>query len=300
MFPSGPLKSGSLGSGVLVAVDVAVAVEVDVCEGVAVAVDVEVAVGVDVDVGVEVEVDADVDADVAVAVEVGVSEGVAVAVEADVAVGVEVDLGLGFDVEVGGGGKYTNVFVGLAKTRAVLVENAVVVGGVVWVVTNVLDVDAVGDTLASVESCVMVGNEAPGVRATFIHTGFVRMAGSTGSMNPLGLWVRKSLFGSSPDSTLASSSQSGAKRRAHFPASRIQKRPKQRIRVMTTQSRFSFSVAGIRKSIERQAHINRGSGTHLFAMTGALDPDATAVRIYNAPRDGKSQSGPTTFEFGFA
>lgn len=203
------------------AVGVAVAVKVDVGEGVAVAVDVDVGGGV----------------------EVGVSEGVAVAVDVDVAVGVEVDLGLGFDVEVGGGGKYTNVFVGLAKTRAVLVTDAVAVGNVVCVVTNVLDAYIVGDALASVESCVMVGNESPGVSATFIHTGFVRMAGSTGSMNPLGLWVRKSLFGSSPDSTLASSSQRGVKRSAYPPATRIQKSPNRRMKAIRTQSRLSFSVA---------------------------------------------------------
>ena len=218
MFPSGPPKSGSLGSDVLVAVGVAVAVEVDVCEGVAVAVDVDVAVGAEVDVCE------------------------AVAVDADVAVAVEVDAAIEVDVEVGGGGKYTNVFVGPAKTRAVLVVNAVVVGGVVWVVTNVLDVDAVGDALASVESCVMVGNEAPGVRAAFIHAGFVSMAGSTGSINPLGLWVRKSLLGSSPDSTLASSSHRGVKRSAYPPATRIQKSPNRRMKAIRTQSRLSFSV----------------------------------------------------------
>jgi hypothetical protein len=84
VFPSAPPKSGSLGSGVLVAVAV------------------EVGVAVDVDGTVSVEVEVEVE--------------------------VKVDTGLGFDVEVGCGGKYTNVFVGLAKTRAVLVANAVVVG----------------------------------------------------------------------------------------------------------------------------------------------------------------------------
>lgn len=211
MVPSGPPKSGSLRSGVFVAVEVAVSVpvEVDVCEGVA--------------------------------------EAVEVAVEVDV--GVEVETGLGFDVEEGGGGKYTNVFVGVAKTRAVLVANAVVVGDVVCVVTNVLDVDAVAGALAAVEGCVMVGNEAPGVRTVFIHTGFVRMAGSTGSMNPIGLCVRKSLFGSSLDSTFVSSSQCGVKRSAQPPARRIPKSPNRRMKAMTAQSRLSFSVTLMSRSI---------------------------------------------------
>ncbi len=218
MFPSGPPKSGSLGSGVSVAVEVEVAVPVEV--------------GVDVDVAVEVDVCA------------GVAE----------AVGVEVDTGWDFAVEEGGGGIYPNVFVDVAKTRAVLVANAAVVGGIVCAVTNVVNVcegtaEAVeADVLAAVESCVMAENEAPGVRAAFIHAGFVRMAESTGSMNPTGLFVRKSLFGSSLDCTFVSNSQRGVKRSAQPPAIRIPKSPNRRMRAITAQSRLSFSVAFISKS----------------------------------------------------
>jgi hypothetical protein len=35
-------------------------------------------------------------------------------------------------------------------------------------------------------------------------------------------------------------------------------------------------------------------------MTGAFDPDLPMVRVDNATRDGKSQAGSTTFEFGFS
>src|SRR6266508_3395105 len=203
---------------------------------VGVLVDVEVAV----DAGVEdagVAVDVRVAVAVAVPVEVGVCVGVIVPVgkaepvEVDVGVRVEVDTGLGFDVEVEGGGKYTNVFVELTKTVAVLVANALNVGTMVCVATDVLGVcegtaeAVVMGVLAAVESCGLEENEAPGVRAAFIHSGFARMAGSTGSMNPLGLFVRKSLFGSSLDSTFVSSSHCGVKRSAQPPATRIQKSP---------------------------------------------------------------------------
>ena len=215
MFPSGPPKSGSLGSGVLVGVEVVMAVEV----------------------GVSVDVDG------TVAVEVVAGVGV------DATIEVEVNTFLGRGVEEGGGGKYTNVLVGLGKTRAVFVADAMVVGGAVCVVTNVTAVGVVKDVPAVVGSCVTVENEAPGVSKSLIHAGFVRMAGSTGSMNPLGLLVRKSLFGSSMDSTLASSSQLGEKRSAHLPASRRNKSPNRRMRAMMAQSRLSFSIAFIGKSI---------------------------------------------------
>ena len=110
-------------------------------------------------------------------------------------------------------------------------------------------IGVVKDVPIGVESCTTVENEAPGVRKSLIHAGFVRMAGSTGSMNPPGLSVRKSLFGSSMDSTLASSSQLGVKRSAHPPASRMHKSPNRSRRAMIAQSRLSFSVALIRNSI---------------------------------------------------
>jgi hypothetical protein len=162
---------------------------------------------------------------------------------------VEVDAGFGFDVEVRGGGTYTSVFVGFVKTGAVLVARTVVVGTVVCVVTNVPGVDVLAGASVVLESCVTVENDAPGVRKAFIHAGFVRMAGSTGSMNPRGLFVRKSLLGSILDSTFVSNSQRGVKRSAQPPASRIHNSPNRRMKAMTTQSRLSFSVVLMRKSI---------------------------------------------------
>lgn len=294
--------------GVLVNVDVGVKVEVAVGVGVAEAVG--VSVGVD-DVAVAVKVCEDVAEAVAVtvAVLVEVGEGVAeaVAVEVDVAVsvavgfGVEVAAGSGLGVEVGGGGKYTNVLVGLGEARAVFVAIPVFVGSAVCVATNVPAVEVGKDVRAVAGGCVTAEeNEAPGVRTTSIQAGLVRMAGSTGSMNPLGRRVKKSLFGSSRDSTLASSSQRGVKRSAHPPARRIHKSPNRRMRAMTDQSRFSFSIAFMDKPVQRQAHINRSSGTHLFIMTGTIDPDTPVMCVDNATRDGKPQPGTTTFEFGLA
>jgi len=195
-------------------------------------------------VGVAVEVAAEADVAVAVAVEVNVCEGVAEALKVGVTVpveemGVEVDPGLGFDVEVRSGGTYSSVFVGLIKNVAGIVANAVVVGTVVCVVPAV---DVPAGASAVVANCVTVETDAPGVRYAFIQAGFVRMAGSTGSMNPPGLLVRKSLFGSILDSTFVSNSQRGVKRSAQPPASRIHKSPNRRMKTMTTQSRLSFSV----------------------------------------------------------
>jgi hypothetical protein len=204
-----------------------------------VAVGVAVAVPVAVDVGVAV----------AVAVPVKIGEGVIVPVGEVGAVVVNVATDLGFDVEVGYGGKYTNVFVGLVKTDAVLVATAVIVRIVVGVVTGVAGVDVVPDVLTPVKGCIGVGNEAPGVSAAFNQVEFVRMAGSTGSINPLGLFVRKSLLGSSFDSTFVFSSQCGAKRSAQPPATRIQNSPKRSMKTMTAQSRLSFSVVLMNISI---------------------------------------------------
>lgn len=149
-------------------------------------------------------------------------------------------------------------------------------------------------------SDIPVANEAPGVRKTLIHAGFVRMAGSTGSMNPVGLRVRKSLFGSSMDSILASSCQRGEKRSAHPPASRMHMSPNKRIRTTIIQSCLSFSAAFMNKSIQRQAHIDRCARIYLFVMIGTFEPDTPVVRVHNTARDGKSQPGTTTLEFGLA
>lgn len=281
-------------------------VAVEVGEGVAeaVGVGVDVAVGVKVCEGVAEAVGVDVNVTTPVKVDVGVDVGVTTPVEVEVGVGdaiteVEVGAGLEFGVDEGGGGKYTNVFVGLAK--AVFVANAVVVAGVtVRVVTNVSDVGVVKDVSAVVRSGVTVESEAPGVRKSLIQAGFVRMAASTGSMNPSGLRVRKSRFGSILDSTLVSSSQSGVKRRAQPPASRIHRSPNNRIRAITAQSRFSFSVALMGKSIERQSDMNRGTRTQLFIVPGAFDPDPSVMGVYDTARDGQSQPWPAAFELGLA
>ena len=277
-----------VGEGVAEAVGVGVLVGVfvntDVAVGVKVAVAVNACDGVDEAVGVEVDVITPVDIEVRVG---------------DAITEVEVGAGLEFAVDEGGGGKYTNVFVGLAK--AVFVANAVVVAGVaVRVVTNVPDAGVVKDVSAVVGSGVTVESEAPGVRKSLIQAGFVRMAGSTGSMNPSGLCVRKSLFGSSWDSTLASSSQRGVKRSAQPPASRIARSPNKRMRAMTDQSRFSFSVALMRKSIERQSDMNCSTRTQLFIVPGTFDPDPSMMGVYDTARDGQSQPWPTAFEFGLA
>jgi len=238
--------------------------------------------------------------DVRVLVEVEVRVTVDVAVPVEVGVGAEVDSGFGLDVEVKSGRTYTSVLVGFVKTGAVLVATTVVVGTVVWVVANVPGVDVLAGALAVVESCGMVANDAPGVRKASIHAGFVRMAESIGSMNPSGLLVRKSLFGSILDCTFVSNSQRGVKRSAQPPASRIHKSPNRRMKAMSTQSRLSFSVVLMNISIKRQTHMDRGARIRLFVMTGAFDPDVPMVCDDNPAGDGKPQAGPTTFEFGFS
>lgn len=279
---------------VAVDVDIVATVEVDVGVEVAVAIDVEVDVGVEVDTTIEVEVDVEVGPDVGVVVEIDTE------VEVDVAV--EVSAGCGLGVEVEGGGKKIVAFVGVGFTATVFVGDAIVIGVVVCVASIVPVIMGVVNDMPVVDgNDVPVASEAPGVRKTLIHAGFVRMAGSTGSMNPLGLRVRKSLFGSRLDSILVSSSQRGVKRRAHSPASRMQKSPNRRMRTMITQSRLSCSNAFIDVSIiDRQPHVNRGARIDSFVMARAFEPDAPVVCVHNAARDGKPQPGTTTFEFGLA
>ena len=292
----GVLVNVAVGEGVKVAVGVwvgvfentDVAVGVEVCEAVAVAVVVDVGDGVAEAVEVEVVVRGTLDGATPVELAAGVAEGA-----------MEVDVGLGFGVDEGDDGKYTNVFVGFAK--AVFVARAVVAAeGAVWVVTGVLEVDVVKDMLTVVGNGVAVKNDAPGVRKSLIQAGFVSMAASTGSMNPSGLRVRKSWFGSILDATLVSSSHSGVKRNAQPPASRIHRSPNRRMSAMTAQSRFSFSVALMGKSIERQPQMDRGTRTQLFIVSGALDPDPSVMGVDDTARDGQPQSWPTPFEFGLA
>jgi len=149
-------------------------------------------------------------------------------------------------------------------------------------------------------SGVPVMNEAPGVRKTLIHIGFVRMAGSTGSMNPPGLRVRKSLFGSRLDSMLASSFQLGEKRSAHCPAAITHRNPISRIMRIMIESCRSCSNTFIGRSIDRQSHKDRCPGIRYFVVTRTFEPDTSVMSIHNAVCNCKSQARPPSFEFGLA
>jgi hypothetical protein len=149
-------------------------------------------------------------------------------------------------------------------------------------------------------SAVAVVKEAPGVRKTLIHTGFVRMAGSTGSMNPLGLRVRKSLFGSRLDSISAFSFQLGEKRSAHCPAASIHRNPINRIMRIMIQSYRSCSNAFMGRSVDWQSHKDCCAGIRYFVVVVAFEPDASMMGIHDAARNRKSQTGPTTLEIGLA
>lgn len=174
-------------------------------------------------------------------VSVGVGVCVAVGVAVAVDVGVYVSVGWfvfgGFEVGVGIQGRDMTVLVGIAVISVVLVTCGIIVG----VAGNVGDAARGG---------VPVTNAAPGVRKTLIHPGCVRMDGSTGSMNPLGWFVRKSLFGSRLDSILASSCQRGEKRSAHCPATITNRNPITRMIGMMIQSCRSRSIVFMAMSID--------------------------------------------------
>lgn len=89
---------------------------------------------------------------------------------------------VGFAVAVEGG-IYMDVLVGLTTNTNVFVADG---GIIVGVGMNVL-VAMAGSVFTSLGIGVRVGNIAPGVRKKLSQTGFVRMAGSSGSKNPLGL-----------------------------------------------------------------------------------------------------------------
>jgi hypothetical protein len=91
-------------------------------------------------------------------------------------------VGFGLRVEVGVNGMNTNVLVGLAAIMTVLVADEMVVGA-----GEAVDVTP--------GNGVPVMIDTPGVRKS-TQPGGVRMEASTGSMSPLGLRVRKALFGS--------------------------------------------------------------------------------------------------------
>lgn len=139
-----------------------------------------------------------------------------------------------------GGGKYIDVFVGLGN-MPVFVGEIIAVGRVVFVASGVL----VGREVTG----MLVGNDAPGVRKTLIHTGCVRMEGSRGSRKPLGRLVRKTLFGSMLDPISVSNLQVGEKRIAHPPARLTQRNPMSKMTRMMIQSRLFLSGAFSRSAI---------------------------------------------------
>ena len=189
--------------------------------------------GVNVAVAVAVAVVVLVPVDVGEKVTVAVADGVAVHAEIDVLVsvtgaevgcvrtGVDVDPGLLVAVTVGG--KYTNVFVGLIATMAVLVACTAVVG-------------EGAEVRVTMGNGVPVTNDAPGVRNTSIQLGCVKMEASIASINPSGLLVRKSLFGSSCESILVLSCQCREKRSASRPAASTHRKPMIKMIRTTIQS----------------------------------------------------------------
>src|SRR5574342_519733 len=124
------------------------------------------------------------------------------------------------------------------------------------------------------------------------------MEGSTGSMNPAGLRVRKSLFGSRLDSILAFSFRLGGKRSAHCPAAITHRNPISRMMRIMIQSCRSCSNAFIDRSVDRQSHKDRCARIHYFVVTGAFEPDPSVMGIHNAAGNRKPDAGAATFEFG--
>ncbi len=273
--------------------------DVNVGVSVAVGVNVEVNVAVAVGVNVEVNVAVAVGVNVAVGVEVRVAVAVKVAVDVEVRVAVAVKVAVGVDVCVAVGPPGTGVSVRVARLTG---EVTVTVGLVVGLSVGVL---VFGRTPvgAPVGNGVRVANDAPGVRNTSNHAGLVRMAGSRGSKKLTGRLVRKSLLGLRFDPMLVSSFQLGAKRSAHPLVMMMQMNPNSRIKIMImTELRLSFSrdLVFMETSIDREAHVDCGARVGLFVMTCALQPDASAVRVYDAARNGESQPGTAAFEFCFA
>ncbi len=153
----------------------------------------------------------------------------------------------------------------------------------------------------SVGTGVNVLKDAPGVRKNPSQEGGVRMAGSTGSISPCGMFVRKSLFGLRFDPILVSSSQRGAKRTAHCPATITHRNPRNIMSRIMIQSRRSCSrVRCMTASMYREVNINGCTRVRLFIVAGTLQPYTPAVRIDNATRNGETQPWAATFKFGLS
>jgi hypothetical protein len=156
------------------------------------------------------------------------------------------------------------------------------------------------EVIVALGNGVPVVNEAPGVRKRLTQTGSVRMEGSTGSMNPLGLRVRKSLFGLRLESISAFSFQLEEKRNAHCPATITHKNPIKRMIGTMSQSRRSCSMAFIGKSMEWQSHKDRRAGIRRFVVTRTLKPDTSMMSIHDAACNGKPEAGSPSLEFCFS
>lgn len=184
-------------------------------------------------------------------------------------------------------------------TTFVFVADVILIGVEVWNgVCGIVEV-VNEEVIVPSGNGVLVINEAPGVRKRLIQTGSVRMEGSTGSMNPLGLRVRKSRFGSRFESILAFSFQLGEKRNAHCPATITHKNPISRMMGTISQSRRSFSEAFIDKSVEWQSHKDGCARIGRFVVTRTLKPDASMMSIHDAACNSKPEAGSAPFEFCF-
>lgn len=163
----------------------------------------------------------------------------------------------------------------------------------------------VGGTVA-VEVLVLVGigvkvsNDAPGVRKKSNQEGGVSIAASTGSISPSGMLVRKSLFGLRFDPILVSSSQRGAKRTAHCPATITHRNPTRIISRMMIQSRRSLSRACIVASMYGKSNVHSRSRVGRFIVARTLQPDTSAMCIHDTACDSQSQSWPSALELGLA
>ena len=201
-------------------------------------------------------------------------------------------VGFGFEVEDGVNGGNRNVRVGVAVTTSLFV-----------IVTDETIVGRTGDAVGvgvMPGNGVPVTNDAPGVRKRLIQPGCVRMDASTGSMNPLGRRVRKSLFGSRFESIFVFNSQLGENRSAHCPAVITHKNPMIRIMGIINRSRRSCSGTFMVQSIDWQSHENRCARIRCFVVTGALQPDAPMMSIHDPACNRKSEARSTALEFCFA
>ena len=277
-------KSTGIGVLVGVAVGVSVGVDVGVSVGVFVGVLVGVDVGVFVGVLVEVAVGVFVAVDEGIFVGVNVDVGVPVGVGVDVLPGADVFVAVGFEVDV----TYTtNVDVEVEVEVTLFVS----IAGIVAVAVAVFVFVGTG---------VLVLNVAPGVRNDASQEGGVRIAGSTGAILLMGMFVRKSLFGLSFDPILVSSFQLGEKRTAHCPATSTHRNPRRMISRMMIQSRRSFSRACIAASIGRESYVHRCPRICRFVISGAFQPYASAVGVDDAAGNGESQPRTAALELGLA